>query len=246
MREYQRAAELDPSEANLFDWGTELLVHWASQPASAVFEQGIKLFPNSSRMLLGDGASLYALGQYSQAANRLFQATDLNPSDPNPYLFLGAVQRAEITESAGFLERVARFAKLQPENAHANYLYASALWRLQNNSQEVQALLLKALRLDSSFASAYLQLGIVYAERQDLRAAIDAFQQAIQADPQMEQAHYRLAQAYRSTGDMMKAQHESAIFQELSRASTERVDHERSELLKFVVTLKSPASLSEH
>ena len=37
VREYQRAAELDPSESNLFDWGTELLAHRALEPATEVF-----------------------------------------------------------------------------------------------------------------------------------------------------------------------------------------------------------------
>jgi len=35
-RQYQRAAELDPSEANLFNWGTELLTHRAAEQAGAV------------------------------------------------------------------------------------------------------------------------------------------------------------------------------------------------------------------
>ena len=45
VREYQRAAELNPSEANLFDWGTELLIHRAFEPATEVFNEGNRLFP---------------------------------------------------------------------------------------------------------------------------------------------------------------------------------------------------------
>src|SRR5262249_14243550 len=37
VHEYQRPAELDPSEPNLFDWGTELLTHRTLQPAIEVF-----------------------------------------------------------------------------------------------------------------------------------------------------------------------------------------------------------------
>ncbi|HEV2716401.1 MAG TPA: hypothetical protein VGU64_14155, partial [Terriglobales bacterium] len=33
VQEYQRAAELDPSEPNLFDWGADLLLHRALEPA---------------------------------------------------------------------------------------------------------------------------------------------------------------------------------------------------------------------
>src|SRR5580704_12771287 len=39
-RAYQRAAELDPSESNLFDWGTELLTHRAADQAVEVFSKG--------------------------------------------------------------------------------------------------------------------------------------------------------------------------------------------------------------
>src|SRR5579862_3093273 len=37
VREYQRAAETDPREQNLFDWGSELLLHGAAEPAAEVF-----------------------------------------------------------------------------------------------------------------------------------------------------------------------------------------------------------------
>ena len=43
VREYQRAAELDPSEENLFAWGAELLLHHADAPALEVFGKGHRL-----------------------------------------------------------------------------------------------------------------------------------------------------------------------------------------------------------
>src|SRR5579862_4630130 len=46
VRDYQRAAELAPSESNLFDWGAELLLHHAPEPANEVFSKGNHLFPN--------------------------------------------------------------------------------------------------------------------------------------------------------------------------------------------------------
>src|SRR5277367_5012307 len=45
VQEYQRAAELNPSEINLFDWGAELLLHRAYEPAGEVFAKGTRLFP---------------------------------------------------------------------------------------------------------------------------------------------------------------------------------------------------------
>ena len=61
-------AETDPSESNYFDWGTELLVHRAVEPAIEVFSKGNRLFPDSARMLVGLGVAWYSHGSYEQAA----------------------------------------------------------------------------------------------------------------------------------------------------------------------------------
>ena len=80
--EYQRAAELDPSEPYFFDWGSELLLHRAVEPAIEVFSKGNRLFPHSARMLVALGVAWYSNGSYDQAAQRLCEASDLNPDDP--------------------------------------------------------------------------------------------------------------------------------------------------------------------
>ena len=129
VREYQRAAEMNPSEPNFFDWGAELLLHRAIEPAIEVFGKGNQLFPQSARMLVGLGVAWYTNGSYDQAAQRLCQASDLNPDDPKAYLFLGKIQAVETTQSECSSERLARFVKLQPDNALANYYYGVNLWK---------------------------------------------------------------------------------------------------------------------
>lgn len=237
-REYQSAAELEPSETNLFDWGTELLVHGAPEPAVEVFAKGVHLFPRSSRMLLGAAVASYVKGDYDQAAQHFFAAADLKPDDPKPYLFLAKVQTPEITESEAFRARLERFVKLQPDNAWANYYYALSILKLGEIAQ-AQSFLEKAVRLDPHLAVGYLQLGILYSERQDVSDAVSAYEKATEVDPRLEQAHYRLAQAYRQAGEIQKAQDEMKIFQQLSKASVQELERERSELRQFVITLKN-------
>ena len=70
VQHFQQAAELHPSEMNLFDWGAELLLHNAPEPAGDVFARGHQLFPQSARMLIGMGISSYARGSYDQAVER--------------------------------------------------------------------------------------------------------------------------------------------------------------------------------
>jgi tetratricopeptide (TPR) repeat protein len=243
-REYQRAAELDPSEPNLFDWGTELLSHRAADQAVEVFSNGHRLFPRSTRTLLGLAVALYSRGSYDQAAQRFFEAADLNPNDPAPYLFLGKISSGAITESDGYAQRLERFARLHPENASANYYQASSLWRRWKGADDtatltqVRTLLEKAVRLDPHLGAAFLLLGIVSAEQNNLPRAIAAYQSAIQASPPMEEAHYRLAQAYRKTGELAKAQKEIELYQQLSRQSAQQLERERAEIQQFVFELK--------
>lgn len=240
VREYQRAAELDPSEPNLFDWGIELLIHRASDPATQVFEKGNRLFPGSVRMLLGLAVALYARGDYAQSARRFFEASDLNPSDPAAYLFLAKVQNRAITESEGYLDRLARFATLQPDNALANYYYAVALWnrRTDDTQNQVQTLLDKAVHLDPTLGIAYLQLGVLYSGQKNYAQAISQYLKAVASDPELEEAHYRLSQAYAITGEKSKSQQELETYKQLSKKSAEAAERERRELQQFVVTLR--------
>ncbi|HVN06153.1 MAG TPA: tetratricopeptide repeat protein, partial [Bryobacteraceae bacterium] len=241
VREYQRAAQLEASERNLFDWGAELLVHRAPVPAATVFTKGHRLFPRSARMLLGLAAAWYARGVYDQAATYFFAACDLNPRDPGPYLFLGKVQSAEITQLPGYAERLGRFAGFYPGNAWANYYYAASLWKQRKGPEDtataarVRRMLEKAVRIDGHLAVAYLQLGVVSYEQRDYVSAIAWFQKAVAVSPELEEAHYRLGQAYGRTGEAEKARRELEAYQKMSRASSDAAQEERTKIHQFVV-----------
>jgi tetratricopeptide (TPR) repeat protein len=248
VREYQRAAELNPSESNLFDWGAELLMHRAVESALEVFTNGNRLFPRSVRMLSALGASWYARGSYDQAAQRLCEASDLDPNDPNPYLLMGKMQAVETTQSEAIVERLGRFVRLQPENALANYYYAVSLWKRRKSPEDVadlaqvKFLLEKAVHLDPKFGPGYLQLGILYSERKDFSRAIAAYRQAIEATPRLEEAHYRLAQAYRQAGETAKAQAELQLYAQISKEQAEETERQRHELQQFVYQLRDTTS----
>ena len=268
VREYQRAAELDPSEANLFDWGTELLTHRALEPATEVFTKGNRLFPKSVRMLVALGVAWYARGSYDQAAQCLVNASDLAPDNPTPHLFLGKMQSVEGTPSAESVERLRRFAELQPDNALANYYYAVSLWkqsasavdagrendRDKERSARVESLLRKAVHLDPKLGAAYLQLGILYSQRADFFRAISAYQKAIEVSPEeisrdsdetLEVAHYRLAQAYLRTGDKGRAQEELQLHAQLAKKIKDNIERERHEIQQFVISLQNNNSVSQ-
>ena len=251
VRQYQRATELSPSEPYFFDWGSELLLHRAIEPGIEVFGKGNHLFPRSARMLVGLGVAWYSNGSYDQAAQRLCEASDLNPNDPKPYLFLGKIQTVETNQSECSTERLARFVELQPANALANYYYAVNLWKRRKgpddaaSSAQVESLLKKAVALDPTLGLGYLQLGVLYSERKDFARAVSTYQDAITASPQLEEAHYRLAQAYKRTGEKAKAEQELQLYNQISKKKDEEVERERRESRQFVYTLRGPGSRPE-
>ena len=244
VREYQRAADLDPREPYVFDWGSELLLHHAPEPALEVFTRGNHLYPHSARMLIGLGAAWFARGSYDQAVMRVSEASDLNPNDPAPYLFMGKMQSAESAPSEKIVEKLQRFVAQQPDNAEANYYYAVGLWKLRKVSPDaagapqIESLLNHAIRLDPNFAAAYVQLGIVHADEKDYPKAISEYQQAIQVDTKMEEAHYRLAQAYRQAGDAAKAAAELRVYDQIARELAQETERERHEIRQFVYVLR--------
>ena len=248
VQEYERAAEMSPSEPNLFDWGAELLMHRAMEPAIEVFTKGNHLFPHSVRMLVGLGVSWYARGSYEPAVQRLCEASDLNPDDPSPYLFLGKIQSVEKTQPDALVERLRRFVTLRPENATANYYYAVSLWKGRKGPEDgetlaqVQSLLEKAVHLDPRLGPGHLQLGILYSERRDFSEAISAYQQTIEVNPSLEEAHYRLAQAYRQTGQKLKAQEELRVYDQISKSKAADAERQRHEIQQFVYTLRDRPS----
>jgi tetratricopeptide (TPR) repeat protein len=265
VREYQRAAELDPGESNLFDWGSELLLHHAPEPALEVFSKGNRLFPRSARMLMGLGAARFASGSFDRAVESICRASDLNPADPIPYRFLGTMQSTQTLTADELVARLRRFVRLQPENATANYYLAVGLWKQRKNSPDpafvaqVNSLLLTALRLEPNFGAAYLQLGIVHTEQKNFPPAVTDYQQALRADSslsdskkadfkmtplEIEETHYRLAQAYRETGETDKAKAELQLYDQISKESAEQAAHQRREIGQFVYSLRDQDSIS--
>jgi len=202
----------DAEESEVFNRGTELLNHKATQEAVEEFKKGVGRFPRSVRMLLGLASACYTAGDYDEAARWFYKATDVTPSDAKPYLFLGRVEAKQITESEGYRERMERFAKVEPENAMANYYYGTTL-----PDEKAQAFFMKAVKLDPKLAMGYVKLGIIAARKERFGEAIRAYQKAIAVEPNLGEAHYRLAEVYRVTGERARAEEEMRVFRGLGK-----------------------------
>ncbi len=241
VHEFERAVRLEPSEANYFEWGGELLVHRAILQAQEVFQDGVKAYPKSVRMLTALGTALFAGAHYEEAAQRLCDASDLSPANPEPYVFMGKIEVVTPNPLACADERLARFAELQPENPLANYYDAMAILKSQTLpadpriQQRVETLLNKAVAIDARFGEAYMQLGnLEYAQR-NLEKAIDDYTKAIESKPELVDAHYRLAVAYDRIGEKEKATQQFQLHDEMKKQQAAEIDRQRREVKQFLV-----------
>jgi tetratricopeptide (TPR) repeat protein len=251
VREYEHAARVYPSEQNYFDWGSELLLHKAAQPAVEVFSKGAGLHPQSARMLAGLGAAQYAVRSYEDAAHNLCKASDLKPNEAAPYLYLGQMEKTVNAPLPCAEEKLARFAEQQPANAAANYYYAISLMKREKDSvsggdpRAAKTLLEKSVRLDPKYGAAYVALGALAVQRGDYAQAIKEYQQAIAVTPQLSEAHYRLSLAYKRSGDDAAAKREMETYQSAEKAESAQVDEENRDLKQFLVILKSQPAAAQ-
>ena len=189
--EFETAAHLDPSEGNLFDWGSELLLHRTYEPAIDVFQEATRRFPKSPRLMIGLGMALDLRGKYDEAVKALLMAADLDPSDARCYLFLSKAYDSSPNQAKDVVQRFKRYAELQPDNALALYYYALSLWkgkRVQDTSLDpavVESLLKKAIALDDSLTEAHVQLGNFYADQHLYEKSIPEFVRALELDPNL-------------------------------------------------------------
>jgi tetratricopeptide (TPR) repeat protein len=248
VNEFQTAAQMEPSEDNLFHWGSELLLHRTYEPAIDVFQHGVQLYPKSARLHIGLGMALYSRGKYDEAVTALLAAADLDPSDPRCYYFLSKAYDSSPNQAAEVIQRFRRFSELQPKNAQAVYYYAMSLWkgkRAEDPSldlQQIRSLLQKSISLDPKLADAHLQLANLYSGQHDYTAAIPEYQRALELNPNLSDAHYRLGQNYVHTGQKDQAQREFEVYQKLRAQHLAELDKERAEVQQFVYTAKAAPS----
>jgi tetratricopeptide (TPR) repeat protein len=219
-KEYHRAAEIDPSELNIFDLATFLLQHKKFvgfvDESIKFFRYGVAQFPRSSQMMVGLGVGLYASEQYDEAVRVLCAAVDLDPTDRRPIEFLGKARKVSPELAEEVDRRLEDFAERYPENAATNYYYAFSLWERGGgeegkNLDRIEALLKKSEALASGWYEPHYQLGALYEREKRYPEAIHEMQKTVIIEPEFAPAHFQLTVLYSKTGDKLRALQESAI-----------------------------------
>lgn len=223
-REYHRAAELDPSESNIFELATFLLQHKKYvgfvDESIKFFRYGVAQYPKSSQMMVGLGVALYTSQQYDDAIRVLCAAVDLDPTDRRPVEFLGKAQKVSPELASEVDKRLQDLATRYPENAATTYYYAYSLWQRGGGEEgkdldHIEALLRKAETKSPGWYEPHYQLGVLYQSEKRYQDAIREMLETVKIEPEFAPAHYRLAMLYGRNGERAKAASESRKVQQI-------------------------------
>jgi tetratricopeptide (TPR) repeat protein len=228
---FRRAAEAEPSEVYLFDWGNHMLAHGAAEPAGRVFQYALQRFPRSARLKVAQSVTYYAQGEFDQAVRTLCEGIDLDPQDLRPLPFLGQMIDVSPSFNAEVQRRLESFAKRYPANAQAQYFYALSV--VKHDDAKAEPYLRRAVKLEPSMPEAHLELGKLYADAGRMDEAMKELKSALHLSPKLDAAHYKLAQLYQRAGQSQLAAQHFAEYRKLRADKSAREDEERRQRVRL-------------
>lgn len=153
------------------------------------------------------GKLLYMYGYYEDAEKTFREAMSINPNDPVVYSNLGSVQ-LEVKDwkaaEASFLKAL----ELDPDFSDA-YENLGILYFITENYSAAETVFLRAIELNEAAeivdSLAYANLGDLYFTTGYVNACIDAYQTALEIEPELSSLRVRLGMAWQMNGDSVKA-----------------------------------------
>jgi Flp pilus assembly protein TadD len=224
----RRAIALNPEdESNYLDFGSLCMDHQDFVNAAKVLEVGLKVHPDSARLIFQRGV-LNAMQDHFQLAERDFeQASVLDPGTDSGSIALG-ITYMETGNAAQAITLIRKQLSKKPEDANLLYLLGEALLRTGPSSGdkvflEAKTSLEQSVRLDPNLCLSHVDLGKVYLQEGRFEDAVSQLEQARRLDPHEKSTYWHLAIAYRHLGKPEKAQKMVKDLQEIleeQRATT--------------------------
>lgn len=211
---YQDAAASDPGADNQYNCGIGLLHLGSTTKARELFSAATTAHPESARLWLGLGISEHLLERKDAAVAALLHASDADSSYLPPLSLLAELSGLTSSTEADLRRRIAAYLITHPEDADARFTYALALSRRdtaevdKDSRQEIVTQLKRTLAFNPSMARAHFLLGDAETDEGDFAGAIEEFVAGLQLEPADAQAHYRLSQLYRRSGQQDRAREE--------------------------------------
>jgi tetratricopeptide (TPR) repeat protein len=171
------------------------------------FKEVVKLLGSKRETYSTSPAFLITLAEseydsilYDTARRDLEKAVSLNPDLYQAHFLLGNVLR-KMSDLEGSITEYRIAIKLAPNEPRIYYQLALAL-QAQQDQAGAQSLLAQALSIDEHYAPAHVEMGKILTAQHHLADAVLQLKDAIQDNPDAEEAYYLLARTYAQLGDM--------------------------------------------
>jgi tetratricopeptide (TPR) repeat protein len=233
----QRAAALNPNEANTYAVAVELLRHWSWEPAMAITQFGVQKFPESRRLQVANGIAYFGAGKYIEAAAIFGTLLARDPTNESFGSLLGRSCAATGGAASPQCDSLVEFAEKHPGNAQTDVWAAVSLLHQPSAEQhldQVQHLLEEAIARDPKLPEAFYELGVLQQQRFAWAASAVSLKRAIELRPKFAEAHYRLSRAYSHTGEPELARREIALQQQYSQQEKDESNASLKEVTIFL------------
>lgn len=233
---YQKAAEINPSEANLYALTLEYLRHWTWDAATSAAAYAVQKYPSSTRLELVLGVAFYGDKRFPDAARVFAGLLQKVPGNTDYADMLGRTC-GEIAGGNPSCDTLVAFSNQHPANSSAAFYAARQIMARPHSAadlDEAAKLLERATTTDPRLADAWYQYGLVEAERKQWRQCAAMLEKATALRPDFASAHYQLAIADAHLERDSDRKKELALFQKYSQQEKERVDTEVRKMTVFL------------
>lgn len=227
------AIQRDPQrEEYRFKYGMLLTNVLAPGAAVIRLEEALKAFPDSARLWFALGLAQFRWSKNDDAAKAFTRAIELDANFAPAYAYLGMtfVELGRYEEAVKFYERaLAADAKL----GVVHHLIADVLLRRQDADLPlVESHLVRAVRMDETFAPARLALAKVFIRTNRYKEAAAELERVISTDPKLAEAYYHLGRAYLRLNRKAEGQAALDKFKLLSEEQKTQAQSERREIVR--------------
>ena len=200
---FEKAAETDPNYAEAwYQAGYCYGVLNKHTDALRASKQAARLRPEWAPAFVNIGASSYALGQYKEAVDAYRQAIKLDDDAETQYSLGLSYNKLNRTDEEILAYR--RAVTMKPD--HANAIEKLGLALFKNRRFAESAIYFEQLKTYKPDAKTYNYIGESYFELNKTDESIEAFNNAVSYNPDLEKARYNLGRAYLKQGNREMAQ----------------------------------------
>lgn len=191
----------DKAEYALFQQGYKLLRQGLAAAAVASFREAAKRHPQSEPVVAGLSVALYLIGELDESASALVRIAELYPRSGRLVPLLGETADASSRYRPLMEQRLRDFVRADAKSAAARYYLAQLLASEQPQPPaEAATLWTEAAALDPRDVRPCLSMARLEENRDRVEAAIAWLNRALERDPLLPDAHYRLSRLYFRVG----------------------------------------------